>query len=121
MAATLSMSAAMVRPAAPAVASTKRSAFAAGGAVVAAPRAASGALLTARARKTFAVEARATKGSAAGQQVTVDVEKPLGLVGAAQRRGETRAGGTRGRGALCFRRCVVQLPLGIAWLLPVRY
>lgn len=72
------------RPAAP-VAGVSRSAFYSGARL--APRATSGALLSARARAPAVIEARAAKGSATGQQITVDVEKPLGLVGGGWGRG----------------------------------
>lgn len=79
MATTASVSVSLARCPAPAVQGAKRSAFCAGAARLAAPRAATGALLSAR-RQAAVVEARGAKTSAAGQQVTVDVEKPLGLV-----------------------------------------
>lgn len=76
MAAALAASFAVARPAVP-VASAKRSTFFSGANVqMAAPR----AQLSTRARQAVSVVARATKGSTAGQQVQVDVEKPLGLV-----------------------------------------
>jgi rubredoxin len=62
-----------------AVSGARKSAFFAGSAAMAAPRAATGALASAR-RQTVVIEARASKASTAGQQITVDVDKPLGLV-----------------------------------------
>ncbi|KAI7835614.1 hypothetical protein COHA_010491 [Chlorella ohadii] len=62
-----------------AVSGARKSAFFAGSAAMAAPRAATGALASAR-RQTAVIEARASKASTAGQQITVDVDKPLGLV-----------------------------------------
>ena len=67
------------RPAAPAVASA-RATFFTGSVSMAPPRAQLAASRAQRARVAVAVVARATKGSTAGQQITVDVEKPLGLV-----------------------------------------
>ena len=64
-----------------AVSGARKSAFFAGSAAMAAPRAATGALASAR-RQPAVIEARASKASTAGQQITVDVDKPLGLVGA---------------------------------------
>ncbi|EFN51196.1 hypothetical protein CHLNCDRAFT_141372 [Chlorella variabilis] len=60
------------------VSAAKRSSFFAGTARLSVPRAQSGALVSARARKAATVEARST--GRGGQQITVDVEKPLGLV-----------------------------------------
>lgn len=89
----------------PTVAGAKRSAFCAG-ARLAPLRAANGALLTARSRQAaVSVQARATKAKdAAGAQITVDVEKPLGLVGAAARM-EAAAAGCWTRAACRRRRC----------------
>jgi len=69
MASAVTMSVAMARPVAP-MATAKRSAFFSGSAHMAAPRAQSGALLSARARQSFKVEARAAK-AGAGQQIQV--------------------------------------------------
>lgn len=63
----------------PGVQSAKRSTFFAGSASLAPPRAQNGAMLSARVQKAVKIEARAAK-STAGAQITVDVEKPLGLV-----------------------------------------
>lgn len=70
------LSAAMVRPAV-APMSSKRSGFFQG-AQMAAPRVAAAPVSAQRARRAVAVEARSAK--AAGAQIQVDVEKPLGLV-----------------------------------------
>lgn len=70
---------AAARPVA-AVSAAKRSSFVTGSArLSAAPRAQTGALLSARARQAATIEARASK-TAAGKQIQVDVEKPLGLI-----------------------------------------
>ena len=67
------------RPVAPAAASA-RATFFTGSVSMAPPRAHLSASRAQRARVAVNVVARATKGSTAGQQITVDVEKPLGLV-----------------------------------------
>lgn len=82
-----------------AVSGARKSAFFAGSAAMAAPRAATGALASAR-RQTAVIEARASKASAAGQQITVDVDKPLGLASGRDRDGGRFASGL-GRSRAC--------------------
>ncbi|KAL4853843.1 hypothetical protein ACK3TF_005218 [Chlorella vulgaris] len=78
MAAALAACPTVARPGTTINVAARRSSFYSGSArLTAAPRAANHALVAARARQAVTVEARAAK--AAGQ-ITVDVEKPLGLV-----------------------------------------
>lgn len=96
------LSTTLARPSVAPVTGARQSAFMAGTSARVAFAAPRPAVAAAR-RQAVAVEARGAKTSAAGQQVTVDVDKPLGLVGAAGRCLRGRCFWLAARGYLALR------------------